>query len=178
MYSRRGRHSRTGSGESLSEADDCLRYARRQSTGLLFMRSFSLKKFLLFSLSALLLTACAALRPVTTPVSENPAVLTLVEQARAEAAENKLNSAIATIERAQRLEPRNPWLWQELARLYLAQGNNAQAESLAARSNTWAGSDWTLRATNWRLISAARAARGDTAGAQEAEARAAKLERR
>ncbi len=88
------------------------------------------------------------------------------------------NSAVATIERAQRLEPRNPWLWQELARLYLAQGNDAQAESLAARSNTWAGSDWTLRATNWRLIGAARAARGDTAGAQEAEARAAKLERR
>jgi len=125
----------------------------------------------------LLLSACAALRP-TMPVSENPAVLTLVEQARAEAAENKIKSAVATIERAQRLEPRNPWLWQELARLHLAQGDHAQAESLAARSNTWAGSDRTLRAANWRLIGAARAARGDTAGAQAAEARAAHLESR
>jgi len=126
----------------------------------------------------LLLSACTVLRPVTTPVSENPAVLMLVEQARAEAVENKLHSAVATIERAQRLEPRNPWLWQELARLHLAQGNHAQAESFAARSNTWAGSDWTLRAANWRLIGEARAARGDAAGAQAAEARASQLERR
>ena len=126
----------------------------------------------------LLLSACAALRPGIAPVSENPAVLTLVEQARAEVAENKLQSAVAIIERAQRLEPRNPWLWQELARLHLAQGDHAQAESLAARSNTWAGSDRVLRAANWRLIGAARAARGDAAGAQAAEARAAELDRR
>jgi predicted Zn-dependent protease len=125
----------------------------------------------------LLLSACAVLRPETPPVSENPAVLTLVEQARAEAAENKLQSAVATIERAQRLEPRNPWLWQELARLHLAQGDHAQAESLAARSNTWAGNDRVLRAANWRLIGEARAARGDAAGAQAAGARAAELER-
>ena len=140
-----------------------------------------MKKFFshiaLFAL-LLLLPACAVLRPGPTPVSENPAVLTLVEQARAEAAENKLQSAVATIERAQRLEPRNPWLWQELARLHLAQGDHAQAESLAARSNTWAGSDPALRAANWRLIGAARSARGDAAGAQAAEARAVELERR
>src|SRR4030067_18991 len=61
----------------------------------------------------LLLSACAALRPGIAPVSENPAVLTLVEQARAEVAENKLQSAVAIIERAQRLEPRNPWLRRE-----------------------------------------------------------------
>ena len=78
----------------------------------------------------LLLSAGAALRPGIAPVSENPAVLTLVEQARAEVAENKLQSAVAIIERAQRLEPRNPWLWQELARLPLAQGGHAQAASL------------------------------------------------
>lgn len=125
----------------------------------------------------LLLSACAALRP-TMPVSDNPAVLTLVEQARAEAAQNKLHSAVASIERAQRLEPRNPWLWQELARLHLAQGDHAQAENLAARSNTWAGSDWALRAANWRLIGEARAARGDAAGAQAAAARAVELEQR
>ncbi len=125
----------------------------------------------------LLLSACAVLRPVTPPVSENPAVLTLVEQARAEAAGNKLQSAVAIIERAQRLEPRNPWLWQELARLHLAQGDHVQAESLAARSNTWAGGDRALRAANWRLIGEARAARGDTAGARAAAARATELER-
>jgi predicted Zn-dependent protease len=142
------------------------------------MYSSTQKRFLLLFLLSLLLTACAALRPETKPVSENQAVLMLVEQARAETVENKLHSAVATIERAQRLEPRNPWLWQELARLHLAQGNYAQAESLAARSNTWAGNDWILRAANWRLIGEARAARGDTAGAKDAEARAVQLERR
>jgi Tfp pilus assembly protein PilF len=125
----------------------------------------------------LLLSACATLRPQPTPVSENPAVLGLLEQARADAAQNKLQSATGSLERALRIEPRNPWLWQELARLHLAQGDAAQAESLAARSNTWAGSDRALRAANWRLIGAARAARGDAAGAQAAEARAAELER-
>jgi Tfp pilus assembly protein PilF len=125
----------------------------------------------------LLLSACATLRPQPTPVSENPAVLGLLEQARADAAQNKLQSATGSLERALRIEPRNPWLWQELARLHLAQGDAAQAESLAARSNTWAGSVRALRAANWRLIGAARAARGDAAGAQAAEARAAELER-
>lgn len=123
-----------------------------------------------------LLASCAVLRP--TPVmSENPAVLGLLEQARADSAENKLQSAVAGVERALRIEPRNPWLWQELAKLHLAQGDHTQAESLAARSNSWAGSDTGLRAANWRLIATARDARGDTDGAQAANARAAELER-
>ena len=123
----------------------------------------------------LLLTSCTVLRP--TPVSENPAVLGLLQQARADSAENKLQSAVAGIERALRIEPRNPWLWQELARLHLAQGDHAQAESLAARSTSWAGSDAALRAANWRIIAAARSARGDVDGAQTAVARAVELER-
>ncbi len=125
----------------------------------------------------LLLSACAALRLGPPPVSENPAVLGLLEQARIEAAQNKLQSATGTVERALRIEPRNPWLWQELAHLHLALGDHAQAESLATRSNTWAGADRALRAANWRLIGAARSARGDAAGAQAAAARAAELER-
>lgn len=123
----------------------------------------------------LLLASCAVLRP--TPISENPAVLGLLVQARADSAENKLQSAAASIERALRIEPRNPWLWQELAKLHLAQGDHTQAESLAARSNTWAGSDTALRAANWRLIAAARSARGDIDGAQAASTRAVELER-
>jgi len=135
------------------------------------------KLFLQWLLPVLLLTACTAVRPPPLPVSENPAVLGLLEQARTDAADNKLQSAVGTVERALRIEPRNPWLWQELARLHLAQGDAAQAESLATRSNTWAGNDRALRAANWRLIGAARAARGDVPGEQAAAARAAELER-
>lgn len=136
------------------------------------MTSFRIVPFVLL----LLLTSCAVLRP-TPVISENPAVLGLLEQARADSAENKLQSAVAGIERALRIEPRNPWLWQELASLHLAQGDHVQAESLAARSNSLAGSDSALRAANWRLIAAARNARGDVDGAQAASARASELDR-
>ena len=41
----------------------------------------------------------------------------------------------------------------------LKQGQYAQAESMAARSNAWAGNDSGLREENQRLIEEARAAR-------------------
>jgi len=102
------------------------------------------------------------------PRSENVAIAGLMENARADAAAGRLANAAATLERALRIEPRNPRLWQELARVRLKQGQYAQAESVAARSNSWAGSDNALRAENWRLIAEAREARGDAEGARQA----------
>ncbi len=89
--------------------------------------------------------------------------------ARADVAESRLGSAEATLERALRIAPRDPRLWQQLARIRLQQGQYQEAESLAARSNTWAGSDGALRAENWSLIAQARDARGDSAGARAAQ---------
>jgi predicted Zn-dependent protease len=83
-----------------------------------------------------------------------------MDTARADMAANRLGSAAATIERALRIEPRNPRLWQELARVRLKQGEYGQAESTAARSNSFAGSDTALRAENQRIIEQARAASG------------------
>lgn len=97
----------------------------------------------------------------------------LMDSARADAAAGNLTNAAASLERALRIEPRNPRLWQELARVRLKQGQYAQAESVAARSNSWAGDDKGLRAENWRLIAEARRARGDTEGAQAALEQAA-----
>jgi predicted Zn-dependent protease len=79
-----------------------------------------------------------------------------METARADAAAGRLPSAAASLERALRIEPRNPRLWQQLARVRLQQGDFAQAESLAARSNSYAGSDSTLRAENQRIVDEAR----------------------
>jgi Tfp pilus assembly protein PilF len=104
----------------------------------------------------------------TKPSSENVAVAGLMQTARADAAAGKLTNAAATLERALRIEPRNPRLWQELARVRLKQGEYGQAESVAARSNSWAGTDNTLRAENWRLIAESREARGDADGARKA----------
>src|SRR5712664_841276 len=100
--------------------------------------------------------------------TENLAIAGLLDGARADAAAGRLANAAASLERALRIEPRNPRLWQELARVRLKQGDYAQAESTAARSNSWAGSDNALRADNWRLIAHAREARGDAEGARVA----------
>jgi tetratricopeptide (TPR) repeat protein len=134
---------------------------------------------------AALLTGCAVLggcaavlqpgpapEPIPVPVpaipTENAAIAGLVELARADAASGRLSNAAASLERALRIEPRNPRLWQALARVRLQQGEYAQAEGAAARSSSWAGSDGALRTENWRLIAQAREARGDAAGARAA----------
>ena len=99
---------------------------------------------------------------------ENVAIAGLVDSARADAAAGRLPNAAAALERALRIEPRNPRLWQELARVRMKQGDYSQAESLAQRSNTWGGTDNRLRAENWTLISQSRQARGDAEGARKA----------
>jgi Tfp pilus assembly protein PilF len=89
--------------------------------------------------------------------SRNVAVAGLVKNARQDTEAGRLANAAATLERALRIEPRNPRLWHELARVRLRQGDFDQAASLAARSNSWAGSDADLRAANQRIIDNARA---------------------
>ncbi|HEV8110614.1 MAG TPA: tetratricopeptide repeat protein [Burkholderiales bacterium] len=115
--------------------------------------------------------------PAPPPVArtENVAVAGLMESARADAAAGKLTTAAASIERALRIEPRNPRLWQELARVRLQQEQFVQAENMARRSNSFAGSDNTLRAENWRLIAQTLEARGDADGARAARESAEKL---
>ena len=115
--------------------------------------------------------------PQAEPPRENVAIAGLVDSARADAAAGRLPNAAASLERALRIEPRNPRLWQELARVRLRQGDYAQAESLAQRSNTWGGTDNRLRAQNWSLIAQSRQARGDAEGAQKALDLAGQLNR-
>ena len=97
--------------------------------------------------------------PVAIARQESPAVAGLLESARSDAAAGRLGSAAATLERALRIEPRNPRLWHELAKVRLRQADYSQAESLAARSNTYAGTDTELRAANQKIIADARSAR-------------------
>ena len=147
----------------------------------------------LLLLFAALLAGCAATAPTQAPPPQGPApveaappvspgvgaapaapapnaaIERLMASARADVAESRLGSAEATLERALRIAPRDPRLWQQLAQIRLQQGQYRQAESLAARSNTWAGSDNALRAENWSLIAQARDARGDSEGARAAQ---------
>lgn len=134
------------------------------------------KRYLFWFVVAALLASCKAILPPP-PMSENSAVMGLITTARADTDAGQFPNAIASLERALRIEPKNPRLWQEFARVRMKQGDYAQAENLAARSNSWAGSDNDLRAENWRLIAEARTARGDEAGAKAALERAKQAER-
>lgn len=130
----------------------------------------------LFLLGAAWISGCAGMatrEPESLPVSDNNAVTVLADAARVDAADGKLDAAVASFERALRIEPRNPALWHELAKLRLRQGQYQQAEGLAARSNGWAGGNKALRAGNWRIIGQARLKRGDYPGAQSAFDKAA-----
>ncbi len=110
-------------------------------------------------------------------VSDNRAVIALVGRARLDAGAGQREAAGASLERALRIEPRNAWLWHELAQVRHGQGQYAQAISLARKSISFAGSDKRLQAFNWRVIGNARAAQGDPAGAEEALKRAAELDK-
>ena len=119
----------------------------------------------------------AAATPAPAPRSENVAIAGLMQNARDDVAAGRLANAAASLERALRIEPRNPRLWHELAQVRVKQGQYAQAESVAARSNSWADTDNTLRGANWRLIAQTREARGDAEGARAASAQAEKIGR-
>jgi Flp pilus assembly protein TadD len=98
--------------------------------------------------------------PSQPPKRESVAIASMMESTRADAAAGRLANAAASIERALRIEPRNPRLWNELARVRLQQRDYAQAEATAARSNSFAGSDAELRASNADIIAQARRASG------------------
>lgn len=133
-------------------------------------------------LAALLLAACATQpqtpQPATPAVaSENSAVIALAKNAREDMSAGQLGAAAANLERALRIEPRNPTLWHELARVSLHQGQPGQAVQFAGKSNSFAADNVALRAANWRLIGQALTQKGDQSGAEAAFAKAAALER-
>lgn len=82
------------------------------------------------------------------------------------------SAAAATLERALRIEPRNAYLWNRLARVRLEQGQYHLASNLADRSNALAGTAAQLKQDNWGIIATARRQTGDGAGAAEAERKA------
>lgn len=102
------------------------------------------------------------------------AVVELIERAQADQEAGALARAAATLERALKIEPRNPLLWFRLASVRRRQGRDEEAEALAMRSLSFISGKRELAARNWELIAAVRGARGDQAGAakagQEAEA--------
>jgi Tfp pilus assembly protein PilF len=84
------------------------------------------------------------------------AVKTLVDQAELQRAAGDLTGAAATLERALRIEPDSGYVWNRLAHVRAAQGQAGLAGELAAKSNTFAGGDESLRRDNDQLIARSR----------------------
>lgn len=105
-----------------------------------------------------------------------PAVLSLLSQARGDLEGGRPELAASALERAQRIEPRNPFIWQQLAAAHLRQNRLLETENMAQRSNSLARGNPYIEIENWRMIAAARRGRGDRAGADEAEARIVRMQ--
>ena len=112
----------------------------------------------------------------TTAQPSGPAVVALLDDAAVRERDGDYDKAIAVLERAVRIEPRNALVWHRLARVNLRHGDASQAEMMAKKSAQFAGNDQRLQAANWRLIASARRQRGDLKGADTADAQAIILE--
>ncbi len=96
----------------------------------------------------------------------------LLRLSKQQQGEGNLAGAVASMERALRLEPRNAYLWNRLAHLRLKQGQGGRAAELAAKSKALAGADNNLKADNWRLIAQVRRQGGDIRAARQADQKA------
>ena len=99
-------------------------------------------------------------------------VLALLTTAKQQQSNGDFNGASSSLERAQRIAPREPQVLYRLAEVRLAQGDAAQAEQLAQRGLSYSNGRPALQAGLWDLIARARTQQGNTAGAQEAQSRA------
>lgn len=100
------------------------------------------------------------------PETQSATVALLNQSQRAHNSGNNIE-AVAYVERAIRLNPRQPDLWLRLAELHLAQSDHEAAIQYANKTIALAGQrmDWVKQA--WLVIADARAAQGDARGAEE-----------
>ena len=110
-------------------------------------------------------------QPRTTAPS-SPAVVALVSEADRNYKAGNLESAVVTIERALRIEPRNAKLVYKLAALRLKQNKPHLAEDLAKKAALLATGDLVIKKQSWLLIAEARRIYGDNYGANEARKKA------
>ena len=117
--------------------------------------------------------------PITTGSSKLAAdeqldgpILALLTTAQQQQGSGDLNGAVSSLERAQRIAPREPQVLYRLAQIRLNQGDPAQAEQLSRRALSYAAGRPALMASLWELIAQSREKQGDAAGAAQARQRA------
>lgn len=103
---------------------------------------------------------------------DSPAVLALMTEADQSSQAGDLEAAVSTLERALRIDPRNPRLTYKLAELRLKQSKPRLAEDLAKKAALLSANDRWLKRQSWLLISEARKQQQNYHGAKEARMKA------
>jgi len=112
------------------------------------------------------------LEDASLPSGTSPAVVALLSESDRSRKSGDLDSAVVVMERALRIDSRNPTLTYKLAQLRLKQSKPQQAEELARKAALLAGGDLDLKRKSWLLIAQSRQMQQDIPGAKEAKAKA------
>lgn len=154
-----------------------------------------MNKFKRLVLHFLLFTIALALVACQTPTDKTPgwtstsgevrpgpktgkAVLALLSKSRQASKKGDLSTAESHLERALRIEPRNPTLWLYMAKLRLYAAKSKEAISLAKKALALSSSLATrdsrrsLQADSWRVIAHAYQKMGNLEKAQAAQKKA------
>src|SRR5690554_598437 len=103
------------------------------------------------------------------------AAVSLIRDADQRLAQGDSAGAIARLERAQRIAPRSAEVYFKLAEAYVSGDNLGAAEQFTLKGLSLAGNDSRMQRSGWLLLADIRRARGNVAGADQAEARAGAL---
>lgn len=103
------------------------------------------------------------------------AALALIREADHYLRQEDSARALSRLERAQRIAPRSPEVYLKLAEAYVQSDNLGAAEQFTLKGLSLAGSNSRVQQAGWLLLADIRRARGNVAGAEQAEARAAAL---
>ncbi|NWN92917.1 hypothetical protein HLV39_15600 [Marinobacter adhaerens] len=105
----------------------------------------------------------------------SPAALSLVREADKLMKGGDTQAAIGRLERAQRIAPRSAEVYFKLSEAYVAGNKLGPAEQFTLKGLSLAGNDARLQRAGWLLLADIRRARGNVAGASQAEDRASAL---
>ncbi|WP_020482347.1 tetratricopeptide repeat protein [Methylomonas sp. MK1] len=106
------------------------------------------------------------------PSGTPPAVVALISESDRSRNSGDLDAAVVVMERALRIDSRNPTLTYKLAQLRIKQNKPQLAEELAGKAALLAGGDLDLKRKSWLLIAEARQMQQNSQGAREAKAKA------
>ncbi len=106
------------------------------------------------------------------PSGTSPAVVVLITESDRNRNSGDLDAAVVDMERALRIDSRNPTLTYKLAQLRIKQNKPQLAEELAGKAALLAGGDLDLKRKSWLLIAEARQMQQNYQGAKEAKSKA------